>query len=626
MIVKDEAHVMPRCLKALKPYIDSWLIVDTGSTDNTKEIILEELEGLPGEIHDIPFESFKKNRTEALELARTMGGADYLLMIDADDTWVPDKGFHWSDLTAGAYDVKLVLGGTAYWRPFITKADLPWRYEAAVQEYMACDVPCSRVRLHGVRVECGNDGARRKNEPVKKYERVAAVLEEEHKKDPSNRRNVFYLAQAYRDSGNLAKGIEFYEKRAEMGGFAEEVWFSLYRVGRLHERSGHDWTLARDAYLKAFNLRPSRAEAMICLANIHRRQKMFSLAMVYAEAAIQIPYPESDSLFIDEYAYQWRALDEFATLALKLGRADEAKQANLKALQCDPLPPRHRIEQNLTFCCTPMERAWSEPGKRITVCLSTYQCRDGAALRTAVESILGQTYENLLLVVVSDGDPDTPWSAIEDIDDPRMISVEFPENIGQYAVYDAVLNATPDAYMAIQGDSGTSHHGRLERLMDAMCSTNADVTFSDIVIQDAEGNAVHRPADPRRMSDRPDGFACVGSHFGLWKTQSVRSVGGYYGGYREGGVAAVSLVSRLGRPAFLRKPLYTKVVDQESWKDLPDLWDRISESENPIAKAHEIMQSRIPDSARQAIEKLADTVRAILPEENSPSDPQDSPG
>ena len=39
MIVKNESHIILECLNSLYKEIDYWVIVDTGSTDNTKEII-----------------------------------------------------------------------------------------------------------------------------------------------------------------------------------------------------------------------------------------------------------------------------------------------------------------------------------------------------------------------------------------------------------------------------------------------------------------------------------------------------------------------------------------------------------------------------------------------------------
>ena len=84
MIVKNEAAVIRRCLDSVRPIIDYWVIVDTGSTDGTQDIIREHLRDLPGELHERPWRDFAHNRSEALELAR--GKGDYTLIIDADDT------------------------------------------------------------------------------------------------------------------------------------------------------------------------------------------------------------------------------------------------------------------------------------------------------------------------------------------------------------------------------------------------------------------------------------------------------------------------------------------------------------------------------------------------------------
>ena len=42
MIVKDESKVIKRCLDSVKPLIDYWVIVDTGSKDDTKKVIKRE--------------------------------------------------------------------------------------------------------------------------------------------------------------------------------------------------------------------------------------------------------------------------------------------------------------------------------------------------------------------------------------------------------------------------------------------------------------------------------------------------------------------------------------------------------------------------------------------------------
>src|SRR5271154_3365703 len=94
MIVKNESHVIRRCLSSLKHLIDYWVIVDTGSTDGTQKTIEEYLYEIPGELHERPWVNFGHNRNEALDLAR--GKCDYILLMDADEQMryeVPDYKF-----------------------------------------------------------------------------------------------------------------------------------------------------------------------------------------------------------------------------------------------------------------------------------------------------------------------------------------------------------------------------------------------------------------------------------------------------------------------------------------------------------------------------------------------------
>ncbi|MGW7330535.1 glycosyltransferase [Streptomyces sp. NPDC054840] len=104
-LVKDEAPVIRRCLESVRPLIDRWVILDTGSTDGTQDVIREVLGDLPGVLHESPFRSFDKSRSEAIDLARA--DADYLLFIDADDLMEVEPGFRMPELTEDAYRVAL---------------------------------------------------------------------------------------------------------------------------------------------------------------------------------------------------------------------------------------------------------------------------------------------------------------------------------------------------------------------------------------------------------------------------------------------------------------------------------------------------------------------------------------
>ena len=82
MIVKNESEVIRRCIDSVRNYINYWVIVDTGSTDGTQELIKEIMNeyDIPGELHERPWVDFGHNRTESLQYAKDK--CDYRLIID----------------------------------------------------------------------------------------------------------------------------------------------------------------------------------------------------------------------------------------------------------------------------------------------------------------------------------------------------------------------------------------------------------------------------------------------------------------------------------------------------------------------------------------------------------------
>src|SRR5688572_11659840 len=137
MIVKNEAHVMRRCIASVRPFIDAWVIVDTGSSDGTQELIRELLHDVPGELIERPWVNFAHNRSEALTYARSR--ADYVLLIDADEALEVGEGFALPRLTADSYDFEVHYGGVSYLRKQLVRAALPWAYQGVLHEYISCE-------------------------------------------------------------------------------------------------------------------------------------------------------------------------------------------------------------------------------------------------------------------------------------------------------------------------------------------------------------------------------------------------------------------------------------------------------------------------------------------------------
>ena len=112
-------------------------------------------------------------------------------------------------------------------------------------------------------------------------------------------RSVFYLAQNYFDAGDFVNARKWYARRAEMGGWAEEVYYSLYRVAAAMAHLGEPWPDVQDAYLRAWAFRPTRAEPLYQIAVHYRVEQHYQLGYLFAERATAIPLPEEDILFVD---------------------------------------------------------------------------------------------------------------------------------------------------------------------------------------------------------------------------------------------------------------------------------------------------------------------------------------
>lgn len=346
MIVKNEAPVIRRCLASVLPWVDHWVIVDTGSTDGTQQLIREFMAGTPGTLHERPWRDFGFNRNQALELARAHG--DHLLFIDADETLRVPEGFFWPALPADGYQLRCEMNGWHYARNALIATRRPWRWEGLLHEYLTCDQPHAWTTLEAPVIQVAHDGARGRSADT--YQRDIEVLERAVRDEPANTRYRFYLAQSHRDAGQLEASRSRYRERALMGGWDEEVWFSLFQIALLTERLAAPAAEVSAAYLSAYQHRPARAEPLCELARYHRLRGEFALAHLFAQQAARLPYP-GDALFVDGAVYAWRALDELVVSAYYADARDQGKPAlqRLLAERKFPLVEQARIEGNRVF-------------------------------------------------------------------------------------------------------------------------------------------------------------------------------------------------------------------------------------------------------------------------------------
>lgn len=346
MIVKNEAHVIERCLSSLRPWIDSWLIVDTGSTDGTQALIAELLKDKPGQLVERPWRNFGDNRSEAMALARPHG--DYILVIDADQVLEAAPGFAWPTLSADAYALPVHFGAIDYALPWLVASRLSWRWQGVLHEYLDAGQAVHTELLAGLAIRVYTDGAR--SQDPQKFAKDEQVLETALAAEPDNARYTFYLAQSCRDGGKLAKALTIYEQRAKQGGWAEEAWYARYQCAVLAERLGHAQPEVLARYLAAHQARPTRAEPLVNLARYCRQAEDYHLAYLFAAQAMHIAQPD-DLLFVELPCYGWLRADEYALACYWTQRIEEAGRCWQALLHSSALPAseKERVAANLAF-------------------------------------------------------------------------------------------------------------------------------------------------------------------------------------------------------------------------------------------------------------------------------------
>lgn len=313
MMVRDEVRVIERCLQSVLPFIDTWVVVDTGSVDGTPEVVSEVLAGLPGQIAYRPWRDFGANRSEMMRMAR--GVADHLLLLDADMELAVAGEFPELDRPAYMvrhsgrlrYDVVRAVGG-----------DIAWRFTGRTHEVIVGPAPLVDVPLlEGVSILHHADGGSRAH----KLQRDRELLEYTLHEQPGNPRATFYLAQTYRDLADLSRAEEFYRRRSEQSTTDEESWYAAVQAADLRARHDADRGIAE--LLAAWDRRPTRAEPLYLAARHARRRGSHHLAAVLAEAGLALPVP-TDHLFVHLDVYDWGLRAERGFSRLGAGLLDTA--------------------------------------------------------------------------------------------------------------------------------------------------------------------------------------------------------------------------------------------------------------------------------------------------------------
>ena len=319
MIVKNESKIIGRLLESVTPIIDSYCICDTGSTDNTKEIIQDffKSKNIPGKIVEEPFKDFGHNRSFALKACENMELADYILLLDADMILCLNPKMNVEEfkrgLKAEVYHVFQGSDDFYYKNTRIVKNNCGMYYWGVTHEYVKSPDWCKAARIDKevLFINDIGDGGSKADKFIRDIKLLSKGLEE----NPNNDRYTFYLANSYRDSGNYEKAIEYFKKRIDLGGWHEEVWFSYYSIGKCY-RYMNDMASAIYYWMEGYNFFPNRIENLYEIVQHYRNSGKNKLAYLYFTLAnkMRINHPDRDYLFMQKDVYDYKLDYEFTII------------------------------------------------------------------------------------------------------------------------------------------------------------------------------------------------------------------------------------------------------------------------------------------------------------------------
>lgn len=319
MIVKNESKIIIRLLNSVVSLIDCYCICDTGSTDNTKELISSYFENknIPGKIIEEPFKNFCHNRNFALTAC--LGMSDYILLLDADMVLEIYNFEKKKLLDASSFTILQGNDSFYYQNVRIIKNNGLYKYVGVTHEYVATPSNNTVENLTKDMIFINDlyDGGSKQD----KFERDILLLSNGIQEEPDNSRYHFYLANSYHDSGKFDQAIDMYKKRIKFGGWREEVWYSYYKMGLCLKKLGRTEE-AICCWLDGYDFYQDRLEGLYEIIKHYRIHSKHKLANIYYKIAVDIlnkNHNRDEYLFLHNDVYSYQIFYEYTIFSNYLG-------------------------------------------------------------------------------------------------------------------------------------------------------------------------------------------------------------------------------------------------------------------------------------------------------------------
>ena len=293
MIVKNEEALISRCLESVKGYVDEIVVVDTGSTDSTKEIC----KVYGAQVFEHPWEgSFSIARNQAMRHVNT----EWILQLDADEVMDAESAPKIRDIVRSVHkstanmcyltlfnrdmDQNKAKDLTSINTGKIIRMGIGAHYVNRIHNKLVCD---GDTRITGLKIyHCGYH--LHKATMKMKHDRTQAMLLAQEEEMPDDPDTQYYLTIQYLRIDAWDKCIEHSEKAAKL--FLEkepesQLLLLVYNAGAIAyyhkkaekpENKQEFLKKAEEFALKATEIYPDYLDANSLLSNIYFATKQYT--------------------------------------------------------------------------------------------------------------------------------------------------------------------------------------------------------------------------------------------------------------------------------------------------------------------------------------------------------------
>lgn len=329
MIVKDEEETLAQCLDSIKDIVDEIIIVDTGSTDSTKEI---------ASFYTTKVFDFKwiDDFSAARNFSFSKATKDYILWLDADDIVLKDDKEAFLQLKQSIEeDVDVVMmkynvgfddlgnANLSYFRERLIKRSNNFKWKDKIHEYIDIDgkiVNSSICITH----------KKSKSNPLRNLKIFKKMKASRGSLSP---RGLYYYAKELYFNEKYDKSISYYKKFLDTNkGWIEDNINACLELAQCY-RIKNDKENEFMYLVKTFSYDTPRAETCCQLGYFFKDIDEYEKAIFWFETALSLKKDENRWGFIRHDCYGYIPSLELCTCYYKLGNIEEAIKYNKLAEQ-----------------------------------------------------------------------------------------------------------------------------------------------------------------------------------------------------------------------------------------------------------------------------------------------------